>query len=281
MAIDEVWLPVNTYSSRSGAEVLKFAFHATEGILDLYDLQPFFNSNGQASSHWGVDNIHDEVGAYVDETWKAWTQCEMNPWCISVEQCAPNGASYGYSREYWLSEYDHMLHVSARLLRYACDKWSIPLRLLNNTQAQDTWTKGVVQHMNFGQPGCGHGDCGTGYPIDKVLEWAQTGGGIATDESGGLMSSAVLWPRRDGRKYMVCVGEDRRLYYRGPDTGGSWHMVDPKQAEGAVKSGGSLDVDDAGRLLTCYTRSDGNVCTYLRGSGGGSWGWEDHGGNAI
>jgi hypothetical protein len=178
VAIEEEWIPTGNYSYRDPSGICKLALHNTEGILRMDDLGAFFQGDVGASSHSGADNYQEVFGAYVDENDGAWTQCGMNNVCISLEQCAPQGASYDYSREYWLENYDLLLHNAARWLAHMAAKWSIPLvPLTDYGQATDSWSRGIVEHSWLGEPGCGHGDCGPGYPTDIVIEWAKEIGG--------------------------------------------------------------------------------------------------------
>jgi hypothetical protein len=278
MAIEEEWIPTRNYSSRGGAEPVKLAVHATEGILRYDDLGYFFQGDVGASSHAGADNYSTVFGAYVDEDYGAWTQCNMNSVCLAIEQCAPSGASYNYSREYWLANYDLLLHNTARWLRHMSDKWAIPLVGLSSSQAQDSWTPGVCQHANFGTPGCNHGDCGPGYPIDKVLEWAWSGapsGPPETPAEEDIMTPACA--RWKGNLYFTCIGKnDSVVYYKGPDTGGEFWQVDP----GSHAIGGnSIHVDDDGIVIS-YINPGHAVCTYERALSGGDWRWADRGGQA-
>jgi len=271
MAIDinEWWCPTGNYTPRSNAPI-KMAAHTTEGIQDLYDLGPYFQGDVGASSHWGADNKHKDIfGAYVDEADGAWTQCQMNWACLSVEQCTPSGAAYGWSRDTWLSNQGLLLHNTARLFAYVAEKYQLPLVALNNSQSQDSWTKGFTQHANFGQPGCGHGDCGEGYPMDKVLEWAReilAGGGTPSGTEGDMAVACYTW---QDQNYYAGLGTNGEVKFRQP--GGEFFAVDTSQS--GAKSGCGLTITTAGKVTISYTNGKGAACIYERASGGGTWGW--------
>ena len=93
---------------------------------------------------------------------------------------------------------------------------------------------------------------------------------------GDMTAAIKLWGKTP-EVYMACIGTDNRVYYAGPDTKGGWQMVDRGSS---AKSGCSIDIDAAGRVVIVYTNKAGKVCTYTRSSGGGAWAWADRGGNA-
>jgi len=68
----------------------------------------------------------------------------------------------------------------AQWVKEESDYWGIPLKALTDSEAQGSG-KGVCQHENLGSWGCGHYDCGPGFPMDKLLELA---GGTAPPDNG-------------------------------------------------------------------------------------------------
>jgi hypothetical protein len=175
MALSRVWLPSPNYSSRSGSKVRLIVLHTTEGATDYRSLGNYFKGNVGASSHVGIDNkSKGTIGEYVARGNKAWTQCNANPYCVAAEQCTPAGAAAGWSRSYWLNNQSVLLHNTAAWVAEEAKKFGIPLVALTSSQAQ-SGKAGVCQHMNLGSYGCGHSDCGPGYPLDVVLDWAAGG----------------------------------------------------------------------------------------------------------
>jgi hypothetical protein len=142
--------------------------------MRIGDLGAWFqNPSAQCSSHHGADNYEPSVfGAYVYENYGAWTQGNANPYCLSIELC-------GYaewSRSEWLNNYPVLVDNAAEWLRYVVDKYNIPWVLLNDSEAQDPNRRGIVQHVNLGNWGSGHWDCGRDtFPIDVILEKAMSG----------------------------------------------------------------------------------------------------------
>ena len=280
MAIKRVWLPSPCYSSRSSA-VRLVVVHNTEGIRDIYSLGNFFgNSTNKVSSHAGADNINANLlGEYVKRGNSAWTQGDANGYCVALEQCAPNGASANWSRDYWINSQNTLLRNSAAWIAEECKHYGIPIVALTSSQAQ-SGARGVCQHVNLGAAGGGHYDCGPGYPLDYVLKLAT--GSMPTLEDDDMTPGVCSWynPATDKSDwYQTCVGkDDKRVYYLGPDTNGKWVMVDP----GSKAIGGAtIAAAKNGALRIVYTATSNKVVCYTRNSGGGGWGWTDLGGNAA
>jgi hypothetical protein len=273
--LTEVWIASPNFSYRDPSGIDLLILHLTEGVQDIRSLGYFFQGDVGASSHGGADNRENFVfGAYVDENDKAWTQASYNSVCISLEQCAPKGASSGWSRDFWLHEQERLLRNSAYWLAHMSSKWNIPLVSLSASQAQGG-SRGVCDHVDLGSGGSGHHDCGPGYPMDQVIAWAkeyQAGGGAIAED---FTSASTYW--HDGGPYMTCIGNDGRPYYAGPDTKGQWQMLNK---DWWAKSGADITAADDGRLLITFTNQDSHVCTAERQSGGGGWKLADRGGNA-
>jgi len=174
MAIQEMWMPSPHYSTSRGP-YNKAVLHTTEGATTIEALGSWFaNPSAGVSSHHGADNKKRSVfGAYVYENYKAWTQGSANPYCLSIELCTPAGAAAGWSQSYWLSSQDTLCRNAAEWLAYVCGKYSIPFTKLSSSQAQNPDIRGICQHMNLGSWGSNHSDCGSGFPIDQVIEWAR------------------------------------------------------------------------------------------------------------
>lgn len=173
MAISELWIPSPHYSTGSHS-YNKAVLHTTEGAMKIRDLGAWFqNPSAQCSSHHGADNYERLLGAYVYEQNVAWTQGNANGYCLSLEQCA----YASWSRDTWLNSKGLLLQNTADWLAYVCGKYGIPLRALSNSEAQNSGTKGVCQHVQLGSWGSNHSDCGSGFPMDKAIEMAKGGGG--------------------------------------------------------------------------------------------------------
>jgi hypothetical protein len=172
MALSRVWIPSPNYSSRGGAGVRLIVIHSSEGAQTLESLGGFFKGNVQASSQVGIDNVkRGRIGEYVQRSNKSWTQASYNPVATSAELCTPSGASTSWSNQTWRSK-DVMLANCAEWIAEEARKFGIPITKLTPSQAQGGG-KGVCQHRDLGSGGGNHHDCGTGFPIDYVLDLAR------------------------------------------------------------------------------------------------------------
>ena len=153
---------VKSQSSREGGRVKLFVLHTTEGsdnprdLADLKGLGALFDSE-EASSHFGT-NVEGRIARYVGDDRKAWTQCYLNPVCLSVEQIG----YAGFTREQWFGRH-RQLEAAAELVLHAHRKHGVPIRR-GLTAGTRVIRSGVVQHKHLGALGCGHSDCGSGYP---------------------------------------------------------------------------------------------------------------------
>lgn len=152
---------VSHQSSREGARIHLLVLHTTEGSGSLQTLGSIFD-NEEASSHYGVD-AEGRIAQYVPDSAKAWTQCNYNPVSLSLEQIA----FAEFSRSEWFKRHDQ-LEGAAKWLVYGHIHYGVPLRqgeVANGGIVRD----GVMQHGQLGQIGCGHSDCGPGYPQKYVM----------------------------------------------------------------------------------------------------------------
>lgn len=160
---------VSHQSSREGGRIHIAVLHTTEGNdnptgnppSDLVGLGSLFDSE-EASAHYGV-NVDGKIARYVSDSAKAWAQCNFNPFAISLEQI---GFAH-FTRRDWFRRQEQ-LKSAATWLQYVHNRYDVPLR--------HGWVKGgiilrdgVVQHKDLGIEGCGHVDCGPGYPEKYVL----------------------------------------------------------------------------------------------------------------
>ena len=264
----EIWIPSPNYTASRGP-YNKIVLHTTEGAMTVESLGSWFaNPSAGCSSHHGADNVKaDTVGAYVYENHKAWTQGNANPYCLSLEMCA----YASWSRDKWLNEQGTLLHNAASWVSWMASKYNIPLRVLSNSEAQNPDVRGVCQHKNFGSWGSGHHDCGDGFPMDKVMEWAAAGGASGSGgqpASGGAdVASSVVF--HNGQPHRACIwATDGKVNYLAP--GGSWTGCDPGQK--GAKSGGVIALNGT-TLVISYVNDAGQVGEYSKPVGSGKWKW--------
>lgn len=260
----EVWIPSPHYSSR-GSSITTVVLHTTEGAMKIRDLGAWFqNPSAQCSSHHGADNYEAGVlGAYVYESNKAWTQANANPWCLSLEMCA----YASWSRDTWLNTKGVLLHNAADWVAWMCSKYGIPIRALSSADAQNPGVKGVCQHRDLGTMGGNHSDAGSGFPMDKVLEWAKGGsssGGTTPSTGDDLMSAAVAVYQ--GKQYFAYINPSGKVCVNGG-------VVDPGSN---ARNGVGLAIDpETGLKIVSYTNTSGKVCKYTQAVGQSGWGWTD------
>jgi hypothetical protein len=271
VGINERWMPSPHYSTSRGP-YNKIVFHTTEGAMNIEALGSWFsNPSAQCSSHHGADQYSAGLlGAYVYENYKAWTQGNANPYCLSLEMCA----YASWSRDTWMSK-PVLLNNAADWLRYMVSKYSIPWTVLNNSQAQDPDVRGICQHVNFGSWGSGHVDCGSGFPLDEVIKRAKGGGSAAPSGGGEFMAASTA--DGAGRLWFACIWEDGKVNVKPPEQG--WRAVDPSQS--GAKGGADITyVRSSDLIVITYINASGHVCSYQQPATGGGFTWFDHGGEA-
>jgi|SRR5215471_1066254 len=161
-------IPSPNYSSRSGATVRLIVLHTAEGARTIEELGNFFgSSSSQVSSHTGIDDKDGVIGEYVKRDYKAWTAAGANPVAVQVELCA----FASWSAAEW-DKHPNMLKNCARWIAEEAKKYGIPITKLSASSAQGSG-RGVCQHVDLGSWGGGHHDCGSSFPIDKVLSMAK------------------------------------------------------------------------------------------------------------
>lgn len=169
MTLKRMWMPSPCYSSRGGSGVRLIILHTAEGSRTIESLGNFFaNSANQVSSHTGADNKKGTIGEYVTRGNKAWTAANYNPTGVQLELCG----FAAWSRDVWMNQNHNMLWNCAEWIREEAAKFGIPITKLNDAQAQGNG-RGVTQHINLGAGGGGHVDCGSGFPMDYVLDMAR------------------------------------------------------------------------------------------------------------
>lgn len=150
------------YSSREGGRVHLLVLHTTEGSGTLETLHSIFEGE-EASSHYGID-ARGRIAQFVRDRDKAWTQCNFNPVCLSAELIA----FAEFSRTEWFVERHDQLEGAARFLAYGHTHHGVPLRQ-GEVAGGGVVRDGVVQHKDLGLIGCGHSDCGPGFPQAYVI----------------------------------------------------------------------------------------------------------------
>lgn len=157
----EITANVRNQSSRRGLKPRIIVLHSTEGhnrpgLTDLQGLVRFFDSpSSQASSHVANDAEGNDARMVPDEA-KAWTQAAFNAVALSIEQI-------GFaSQTTWPAA---QLRNTASWIAHWSERWDIPL--VRST------TLGICQHVDLGAAGGGHHDCGSAYPLDRVIALAR------------------------------------------------------------------------------------------------------------
>lgn len=179
MTLNRVWIPSPCYSSRGGSGVRLIVLHTAEGARTIEDLGHFFqNPSNQVSSHTGADNKKGKIGEYVTRGNKAWTAANYNPVAVQLELCA----FASWTRDTWLNQNAIMLENCALWVSEEAKKYGIPIVALNDSQSQGSG-RGVTQHINLGAGGGGHVDCGSGFPMDYVINLAKGGVIVSPDTS--------------------------------------------------------------------------------------------------
>lgn len=171
MALSRKAMPSPNYSVRSSSTVRLIVVHTAEGARTIEELGNFFaNPSADVSSHAGADDKKGVIGEYVRRADKAWTQGNANPMAVSLELCG----FANWTTAEW-NKHPNMLENCARWIAEEAAYFSIPVTKLTAAQAQGSG-KGTCQHNDLGSWGGGHWDCGSGFPIDKVLNMARNGG---------------------------------------------------------------------------------------------------------
>lgn len=158
-------------SSREGGRPKLIVLHTTEGPdgkNDLLNLGGWFdNPNAGVSSHT-ANNVRGMAARYVEDEKKSWAACNLNPVALNLEQIA----YASFSKDTWMRDRHLQLKDTAVQIAAWSEKWGIPIQRGKNDGSTCT-RPGVVQHKDLGSAGCGHSDCGPGYPMRYVMALAQ------------------------------------------------------------------------------------------------------------
>lgn len=234
MALKRVWIPSPNYSSRGGASVRLIVLHTAEGARTIESLGSFFQGDVGASSQVGTDDKVNTVGEYVSRGNKSWTQSEFNPIATSNELCG----FASWSESEWRNNHHNMLENAAKWIAEEAAHFGVPITKLTASQAQGGG-HGVCQHVDLGSRGGGHHDCGSGFPMDYVLDMARGGAGAATpsEEEFDMIASALA---ADGTLHVWNVGPER----------GSVYLTFQKKGQNSWQ-GGEAGKQIAGRFKFC------------------------------
>jgi hypothetical protein len=146
--------------------------HTAEGSRTYQSLGNYFaSSSSGVSSHTGIDDTPGVIGEYVARGDKAWTQGNANPYSVATELCA----FAAWPIEEW-DRHPVMLENCAKWIAEEASAFGIPLRRLSAGEAQGSAAMGVCQHVDLGAAGGGHTDCGSSFPMDRVIAMAAGGG---------------------------------------------------------------------------------------------------------
>jgi hypothetical protein len=247
--------------------------HTAEGARTIESLGGFFQGNVQASSHVGADDKAGVIGEYVHRPNKAWTQSDFNAVAVSIELCA----FAAWSTAEW-DRHPNMLANCAAWIAEEAAHFGIPIRRLSASEAQVAG-RGVCQHVDLGPRGGGHHDCGTGFPMDRVLSMAR----------GGTAPSPPKPPQREKEKEMVASGvsdggtlhvwwvetDEQTVRYRYQRKGETkWNDGDVFTKTQKKIAGLSASLSATGTLEVFCRYADGNVahCWQSRGQSGWSGG---------
>jgi hypothetical protein len=222
MALKRVWIPSPNYSSRGGADVRLIVVHTAEGALTIESLGSWFqNPSAGCSSQTGADDKANTVGEYVKRPDKAWTQANFNPVATSIELCG----FASWSTAEW-DKHPNMLANCAAWIAEEAAHFGIPITRLTAAQAQGSG-RGVCQHVDLGAGGGGHWDCGSGFPMDRVLDMARGGSTGSTtplpEPPEGTVSLAVT-TMSDGRAHVFAWSDktNEPVYHAYEAKGGGW-----------------------------------------------------------
>jgi hypothetical protein len=270
MSLKRVWIPSPNYSSRGGSGVRLIVLHTAEGSRTIESLGSFFQGNVGASSHVGADDKSNTVGEYVKRGNKAWTQANYNPAAVSIELCG----FASWSQNEWLNNHANMLDNCAKWIAEEAAYYGIPITRLNSSQAQGSGV-GVCQHVDLGSGGGGHHDCGSGFPMDHVLDMARGGSGSSptpapSEEETDMMASAVS---DGGSLHVFWVGSDKKTvwyrFQRGAETDWNDGGVLAKSNEKLI--GLSASKSASGTLEVFALEADGNPVHLWQKPNSTSW----------
>ena len=274
MALRRDWIASPNYSSRGGSGVRLVVLHTAEGALTYQSLGSFFSSDSSGvSSHVGIDDTPGVVGEYVARANKAWTQADANPYSVAAELCA--FASWDPAT--WQA-HGAMLENTAAWVAEECAAFGIPLRRLSAAEAQGG-AAGVCQHVDLGTAGGNHWDCGTGFPMDDVMEMAAGGRpNVGPPETPEPKEEAVVVSQvvKHGAQLSCAQASNGQLWHKYSQDGGqNWRsepLIRPngQPVKATVKDTVSISYED-GALFITTEDEDGVAWLCRQRAGTGDW----------
>ena len=264
--LKRVWIPSPNYSSRSESSVRLIVLHTAEGARTIESLGSFFQGNVQASSHVGADDKVNTVGEYVKRPNKSWTQSDFNSQAVSIELCG----FASWSQSEWLNNHANMLANCAAWIAEEAAHFGIPITKLTSSQAQGSG-RGVCQHVDLGSRGGGHHDCGSGFPMDHVLELARGGSGGAPTSTGKAGDMVASGSDANGGPHVFWVGSNRHQIFFKYQQGNEWKGGGLFAQLSENVTGLSCSVTN-GDMFTVHARcDDGNVYYTWQKRGDAKW----------
>ena len=181
--LDRVPIPSPNYQPGRSSDVRLIVLHTAEGSLTIESLGAYFaNPGAQVSSQVGIDDKPNTVGVYVRRGDTSWTQAAFNPGSVSAELCGFSAWTPGE----WHAHADMLANAAAWVAEEAA-AFGIPIRALSAAEAQGG-AAGVCQHVDLGDAGGGHWDCGASFPMAEVLQMASGAGAPPIPEGVDPMS---------------------------------------------------------------------------------------------
>jgi hypothetical protein len=267
-SLKRVWIPSPNFSSRGGAGVRLVCLHTAEGARTIESLGGYFQGNVSASSHTGADDKVNTVGEFVKRDQKAWTCAEFNPVAVQIELCG----FASWSQSEWLNNHSNMLNNCGLWIAEEAAHYGIPITKLTASEAQGSG-RGVCQHVDLGARGGGHHDCGSGFPMDHVLDIARGGASPAQSKVGDMVASGS---DANGGPHVFWVGSNRHQVFFKYQQGNDWKGGGLFAQLSENVTGLSCTVTN-GDIFTVHARcDDGNAYYTWQSRGQTAW----HGGGA-
>ena len=174
--LSRTWTPSPNCSS-GGHQGRIVCVHTSEGSTTQEGLASFLaQPSSGVSYHTCFDDYDDpnEIVECVEPSWRSWSALDGNSWGVHGCLCTPSGASYGWTREVWLSK-PKMLGKCAAWISEECARFGIPVRKISGDELA-AGASGVCGHAEVSYADGGdHGDPGPAFPWDHVIALA-TGG---------------------------------------------------------------------------------------------------------
>jgi hypothetical protein len=203
---------------------------------------------------------------------KAWTQSNYNPVAVALELCG----FASWSTNEWKNNHANMLQNCASWIAEEAAHYGIPITKLSASEAQGSG-RGVCQHVDLGAGGGGHHDCGSGFPMDHVLDLAR-GGGAPTSQ-GKVGDMVASGSDANGGPHVFWVGSNRHQVFYKYQQNNEWRGGGLFAQLSENVTGLSCAVTN-GDVFTVNARcDDGNV--YYTWQNRGQTAWHGGGGAGV